>query len=97
MTDYKNLIVRLRSRAELEREFNSSGALMDRAADAITELLKVSSAMHTWIFLNTGDEEAAYADCGLSPEMNAALENRATAERLCDILKEISLQLGVGM
>lgn len=73
MTDYKNLIVRLRNRAKLEREYNASGALMDRAADAITELLRAASAMHTWIFLNTEDEEAAYADCGLSPEMNATL------------------------
>lgn len=46
---------------------------MARAADAIAELLRAASAMHTWIFLNTEDEEAAYADCGLSPELNAAL------------------------
>lgn len=46
---------------------------MERAADAITELLKAASAMHTWIFLNTADEQAAYDECGLSPEMNAAL------------------------
>ena len=43
------------------------------AADAIEELLKVASAMHTWIFLNTGDEQKAYDECGLSDEMNAAL------------------------
>lgn len=73
MTDYKDLIKRLRNRAKLEREYNASGVLMDRAADAITELLRAASAMHTWIFFNTEDEEAAYADCGLSPEMNAAL------------------------
>ena len=47
--------------------------LMHRAADAIEELLKVASAMHTWIFLNTGDEQKAYDECGLSDEMNAAL------------------------
>lgn len=47
--------------------------LMSRLADAIDELLKAAKAMHTWIFLNTGDEQAAYDDCGLSDELNAAL------------------------
>ena len=46
---------------------------MARAADAIAELLRAASAMHTWIFLNTADEQVAYDECGLSPEMNAAL------------------------
>lgn len=68
MTDYKNLIKRLRA--------HNGWALndtLDEAADAITELLRAARAMHTWIFLNTGDEQAAYDECGLSPEMNAAL------------------------
>ena len=43
------------------------------AANTIEELLKAASAMHTWIFLNTGDEQKAYDECGLSDEMNAAL------------------------
>ncbi len=47
--------------------------LCAEAADAITELLRAASAMHTWIFLNTEDEQAAYDECGLSLEMNAAL------------------------
>lgn len=47
--------------------------LMNRAADAIEELMKAAKAMHTWIFLNSGDEQAAYDECGLSDEMNAAL------------------------
>lgn len=38
------------------------------------------------------DEERPSVNC----MMDAALENRATAERLCGILKEIGLQLGVG-
>ena len=38
------------------------------------------------------DEERPSVNC----MMDAALENRATAARLCDILKEIGLQLGVG-
>lgn len=44
-----------------------------KAADAIEELLKAAKAMHTWIFLNTGDEQAAYDECGLTDEMNAML------------------------
>lgn len=47
--------------------------LMSRLADTIEELLKAAKAMHTWIFLNTGDEQAAYDECGLSDKMNAAL------------------------
>lgn len=47
--------------------------LCEQAADAIEELLKAAKAMHTWIFLNTGDEQKAYDECGLSDEMNAAL------------------------
>lgn len=52
-----------------DRDFH----LWDDAADAIEELLKAARAMHLWIFLNTGDEEKAYEECGLSDEMNAAL------------------------
>lgn len=44
-----------------------------QAADAIEELLKAAKAMHTWIFLNSVDEQNAYDECGLTAEMNAAL------------------------
>lgn len=37
------------------------------------ELLKAARAMHTWIFLHSGNEELAYKACGLSDEMNAFL------------------------
>lgn len=37
------------------------------------ELLHAAKKMHTWIFLNTGDEQKAYDECGLSDEMNASL------------------------
>lgn len=47
--------------------------LLWKAADDIEELLKAAKAMHLWIFLNTGDEQAAYDECGLTDEMNAAL------------------------
>ena len=43
------------------------------ASNAIEDLLKAAKAMHTWIFLNSGDEQAAYDECGLSDEMNVAL------------------------
>ena len=52
---------------ECERE------MVLNAADAIEELLRAAKKMHTWIFLNTGDEQKAYDECGLSDEMNAAL------------------------
>lgn len=37
------------------------------------ELLKAAQAMHTWIFLHSGNEELAYKACGLSDKMNAFL------------------------
>ncbi len=72
---YDDLVKRLRNRRICIQQ---SGGLDDfpllrKAADAIEELLKAASAMHTWIFLNTGDEQAAYDECGLSDKMNAAL------------------------
>lgn len=65
---YEELIAKL-------RDHNSCISIktLDEAADAIEELLKAAKAMHTWIFLNTGDEQAAYDECGLTDEMNAAL------------------------
>lgn len=41
--------------------------------DKYRELLKAAKKMHTWIFLNSFDEQAAYNECGLSDEMNATL------------------------
>ena len=70
---YKELIKRLRTQAEAERFFTGEGMIYDEAADAIEELLKAAKAMHTWIFLNSGDEQDAYDECGLSDEMNVAL------------------------
>jgi len=86
MNDYKKLITSLRSCGnddgvvECDRCWEThiagcgcSNALMHKAADAIEELLSAAKKMHTWIFLNTGDEQAAYDECGLSDAMNAAL------------------------
>lgn len=63
---YKELVNELRESVANKR-------LMLYAADAIEELLKAARAMHLWIFLNTGDEEKIYEECGLSDEMNASL------------------------
>jgi len=86
MNDYKKIIASLRSCGnddgivECEWCFEQhtagcgcSNALMRKAANAIEELLSAAKKMHTWIFLNTGDEQAAYDECGLSDAMNAAL------------------------
>lgn len=70
---YEELVKRLRAQADAERYYVGEDMLYDKAADAIEELLKAAKAMHTWIFLNTGDEQAAYDECGLSDEMNAML------------------------
>ena len=85
---YDELVKRLRNRANGSYEEKCEGCeynedfppcvhctikAFNDAADAIEELLKAAKAMHTWIFLNTGDEQAAYDECGLTDEMNAML------------------------
>ena len=65
---YEELVKRLR-----EHNGWALNETLDEAADAIEELLKAAKAMHTWIFLNSANEQAAYDECGLSDEMNAAL------------------------
>ena len=67
------LVKRLRYDAELLSHDGWAAGLFAEAADAIEELLKAAKAMHTWIFLNSGDEQVAYDECGLTDEMNAAL------------------------
>ena len=61
---YEELIATLRETADKR---------MHEAADAIERLLHVARKMHLWIFLNTGDEQKAYDECGLTDEMNAML------------------------
>ena len=67
---YEDLVLKLRA---WENAGESNSRVFGQAADAIEKLLKVASAMHTWIFLHTGDEQAAYDECGLTDEMNAEL------------------------
>lgn len=43
------------------------------SAAGYEELLKAAKAMHTWIFLNSFDEQEAYDECNLTDEMNAML------------------------
>jgi len=66
LTMYEEMVALLR------KKYDKAPMVME-AADAIEELLKAAKAMHTWIFLNTGDEQDAYDECGLTDEMNAAL------------------------
>ena len=66
---YEELVKRLR-----EAPYDWPDAdLHYEAADAMEELLKAAKSMHTWIFLNSADEQAAYDECGLTNEMNVAL------------------------
>ncbi len=37
------------------------------------KLLKAAKKMHLWIFLHSGDEQSAYDECELTPELNAML------------------------
>ena len=74
---YDGLIVQIR---QLQHWFKPNESdqfdpyeILEQAADAIEELLKAATAMHTWIFLNSADEQAAYDECGLSDEMNMIL------------------------
>lgn len=43
------------------------------SAEDYNHLLKIANKMHLWIFMNTGDEQAAYDECGLTDEDNAML------------------------
>lgn len=73
---YDELVKRLREdvpTALANCDFDFVEGWSKEAADAIEELMKAAKAMHTWIFLNTGDEQKVYDECGLSDEMNAAL------------------------
>lgn len=66
---------------EINQKYESiSKSLRDEAVELIrkkdakyNELLKAAHSMHTWIFLNSFDEQKAYDECGLTPEMNALL------------------------
>lgn len=70
---YEELVKKMRQQCADMRCGNCNTCLNGKAADAIEELMKAAKAMHTWIFLNTGDEQAAYDECRLSDEMNASL------------------------
>lgn len=80
MNNYKNLIAILRDCAnpnfscrycKLFGDERCKENISAQAADAICELLRIGSKMHTWIFLHTTDEQAAYDEIGLTPEQNA--------------------------
>ena len=74
---YEDLINQLRFLAKVysncERENTMEYMLAVDAANAIEELLMAAKSMHTWIFLNSGDEQAVYDECHLTDQMNVAL------------------------
>lgn len=70
---YDELVKKMREQCNKMTCGDCGTCVMRKAADAIEELLKAAKKMHTWIFLNTGDEQKAYDECGLSDEMNAVL------------------------
>lgn len=47
--------------------------LINRQQAEIDKLKEIAKKMHTWIFLNSYDEEKAYAECGLTDEENIML------------------------
>lgn len=47
--------------------------LINRQNEEYEHLLKIARKMHTWIFLNTGDEQAVYDEIGFSNEDNVLL------------------------
>lgn len=65
---------------ELEKKMLDWQAVADEHREAYQcwfheyqKLLHAAKKMHTWIILNTVDEQKAYDECGLSDEMNAEL------------------------
>lgn len=74
MTNCKDIINRLGRYTEkciaeqLDPDF---AAAVVEAKTVIDELLKAGKKMHTWIFLNSFDEQEAYDECGLTDEQNA--------------------------
>ena len=74
MTNCKDIINRLGRYTEkciaeqLDPDF---AAAVIEAQSVIDELLKAGKKRHTWIFLNSFDEQEAYNECGLTDEQNA--------------------------
>lgn len=83
MKDYSEQIKSLRNtaksykdspdaeRSHLAEQLEKAANSIDELAKLVSELLEAGSAMHTWIFMNSFDEEEAYEECGLTPEQNA--------------------------
>ena len=56
---------------QLQSDIVNANMNADHAMAENERLRKIAGAMHTWIFLHTGDEEKAYKECGLTDEDNA--------------------------
>jgi hypothetical protein len=57
----------------LSKECDEWQEKCDRLQAENERLKTIAKKMHTWIFLNSCDEEKAYAECGLTDEENALL------------------------
>lgn len=57
----------------IKKIFENAVDLINSQKAEYDHLLKIARKMHTWIFLNTGDEQAAYDEIGLSAEDNILL------------------------
>ena len=76
MTNCKDIIHRLgryTGKCIAEQLDPDFAAAVVEAKTVIDELLKAGKKMHTWIFLNSFDEQKAYDECGLTDEQNAML------------------------
>lgn len=64
--------IAFRRNVKLRKEWEA--LIGDRVSSASYErVLRLAKKMHTWIFLNTGDEQAAYDEIGLTDEDNVLL------------------------
>ena len=58
---------------QLQSDIANANMNADHTMAENARLRKIAGAMHTWIFLHTGDEEKAYQECGLTDEDNEML------------------------
>ena len=78
------------SKKETTHWYYCTEKMMIDAANVIEELYKVAKSMHTYIFLNSVDEQEAYNKCNLTDEMNAILGygGSCTIAQLKDAMKD---------
>ena len=55
---------------ELADHLIANGVTVQTTPISYKRLLKLAKKMHTWIFLNTGDEQKVYDELGITEEEN---------------------------